>query len=244
MALDVGDKWIGVAVSDELGMLASSREPLKRTDDPVALATIVDLAKTLNVSEIVVGLPLNMDGKPGPQADKTSRFGQRLAKIAPCSVRMWDERLTTRYAERLLIEQHVRREKRRGLVDGVAAAILLQGYLDHQLTVRKREETHMADDKELSGQGLPEDEDEIITLTDEDGQEHEFVVVDVIEVDRGEYAILLPIDTDEDEEADAIILRLEKDAEGDDVLVDIESEEEWERVAAAYEQLLDEEIEE
>ncbi len=98
----------------------------------------------------------------------------------------------------------------------------------------------MADDKELET-GVAEDEDEIITLTDDDGKEHEFVVVDVIEVSNKEYAILLPIDADEEEEAEAVILRLEKDADGDDVLTDIESEEEWEQVAQAYEELLDDE---
>ena len=98
----------------------------------------------------------------------------------------------------------------------------------------------MADDKELET-GLTDDEDEIITLTDDDGKDHEFVVVDVIEVSNKEYAILLPIDADEEEEAEAVILRLEKDSAGGDVLTDIESEEEWEQVAQAYEELLDDE---
>ncbi|MDA8193934.1 MAG: Holliday junction resolvase RuvX [Thermaerobacter sp.] len=244
MGLDVGDKWIGVAISDETGLLASARDPIQRVSDRAAWEQIIQIVNALNVSEIVVGLPLNLNSSLGAQAEKTLRFVNRLRVRAPCPVATWDERLTTREAERILIEQDVRRNRRRRLVDGVAAALILQGYLDHRLTAIRREETQMADDKEILGHGIPEDEDEIITLTDEDGQEHEFVVVDVIEVDRGEYAILLPIDTDESEEADAIILRLEKDADGDDVLVDIESEEEWERVAAAYEQLLDDEIEE
>lgn len=100
----------------------------------------------------------------------------------------------------------------------------------------------MADDKDLDT-GITDEEDEIITLTDEEGKEHEFVVVDVIEVAEKEYAILLPIDTGDDEEAEAVILRLDRDGDGDDVLVDIESEEEWEQVAQAYEELLDDEDE-
>lgn len=99
----------------------------------------------------------------------------------------------------------------------------------------------MANDKDVQ-QPIPEEDDEIITLTDEEGHDHEFVVVDVIEVDNREYAILLPIDENPDEdEGEAVILRVEQDADGEDILVDIESEEEWERVAQAYEDLLDEE---
>jgi putative Holliday junction resolvase len=134
----------------------------------------------------------------------------------------------------------VRRERRKALIDGVAASLILQGYLDHQRMAGAREETLMADDKDFDA-GFGEEDDEIITLTDDEGREHEFVVVDVIEVSSKEYAILLPIDSEEDEEAEAVILRLEKDADGDDVLVDIESEEEWEHVAQAYEELLDDE---
>lgn len=244
MGLDVGDKWIGVALSDETGLLARSLEPIRRHASVHELAAVQALAVTWQVSDVVVGLPLNMNASIGPQAQKTLAFADQLRQHTGLHVITWDERLTTRQAERMLIEQDVRRERRKKLIDGLAAALILQGYLDHQRTVTSREETHMADDKDLMGQGIPEDEDEIITLTDEDGNEHEFVVVDVIEVEEKEYAILLPIDTEDDEEAEAVILRLEKDPEGDDMLVDIESEEEWEEVAQAYEKLLDEETEE
>ncbi len=238
MALDVGDKWIGIALSDELGVLASSKPAIRRRSHSYDLQAILDLAATWDVNEIVVGLPLNMNASVGPQAEKTLRFVNALKAEAPCSVMTWDERLTTRLAERLLIEQNVRRDKRKQVVDGLAAALILQGYLDHKQHTNSREDNRMDDDKNLIGHG-PEEEDEIITLTDEEGHEHEFVVVDVIEVEEQDYAILLPIDTEEDEEAEAVILRLEKDDDGDDILVDIESEEEWEKVAQAYEELLD-----
>ena len=179
-----------------------------------------------------------MNATVGPQAEKTLKFVEDLKAEAPCDVTTWDERLTTRWAERLLIEQNVRRGKRKKVVDGLAAALILQGYLDHKQHTNSREDIFMDDDKNLVGHG-PEEEDEIITLTDEDGNEHEFVVVDVIEVEEQDYAILLPIDTSEEDEAEAVILRLEKDDDGDDILVDIESEEEWEKVAQSYEELLD-----
>lgn len=243
MGLDVGDKWIGTAVSDELGMIARSLDPIRRRGLPQDVAEVVKLLRAWDADTIVVGLPLNMNGTVGPQAEKVLQFQRALEKKSVATVISWDERLTTRQAERILLEGNMRRERRKELVDGVAAALILQAYLDRQRAMPQREETHMADDKDLFDQALPEDEDEIITLTDEEGHEHEFVVVDVIEVTEKEYAILLPIDTEEDEEAEAVILRLEKDADGDDILVDIESEEEWERVAQAYEDLLDQEPE-
>ena len=89
--------------------------------------------------------------------------------------------------------------------------------------------------------GMNEDEDEVITLTDEDGADHDFVVVDVIEVNAHEYAILLPYEAADEEEAEAVILRLEKSDDGDDQLVEIDDESEWQAVVDAYEAVLDEE---
>lgn len=240
MGLDVGDKWIGVAVSDETRLIATALDPIRRQNLAHDLAQIADLIPMWTIGQIVVGLPLNMNATIGPQAQKTLSFVERLKSVVAIPVHTWDERLTTQQAERILIERDVRRERRKAVIDGVAAGLILQAYLDHARMVRTREETHMADDKDLDA-GISEEEDEIITLTDDEGKEHEFVVVDVIEVTQKEYAILLPIDTEEDEEAEAVILRLEKDADGDDVLVDIDSEEEWEQVAQAYEELLDDE---
>lgn len=243
IGLDVGDKWIGVVISDETGLIAQVLSPIQRHTPSQDLDAINRLVERWQAGKIVVGLPLNMNATVGPQAERTLRFVGSMKEHCGVSIVTWDERLTTREAERLLIGQEVRRERRKAVIDGVAAALILQGYLDHERLIGSREETQMADDKEFET-GFVEEEDEIITLTDDDGKEHEFVVVDVIEVTEKEYAILLPIDTSEDEEAEAVILRLEKDADGDDVLVDIESEEEWEQVAQAYEDLLDDEGEE
>ncbi len=253
MALDVGDKWIGVALSDELQILVSTKPALTRTRLGDDIKTLLIWATEWNVSEIVVGLPLNMNASIGPQAERTLAFVAALQDATTRPVRTWDERLTTKQAERLLVERDVRRDRRKTMVDGVAAALILETYLNsrrnsvnagHQALKYGSEETEMADNDNDLMAPMGDDEDEIITLTDEDGNEHEFVVVDVIEVESLEYAILLPIDTEEDEEAEAVILRLEKDADGDDILVDIEAEDEWEKVAQAYEDLLEEEPEE
>ncbi len=253
MALDVGDKWIGVALSDELQILVSTKPALRRMGSPDDIRTIVRWTREWNVSEIVVGLPLNMNASIGPQAERTLEFVAALDDATTCPVTTWDERLTTKEAERLLVQRDIRRDRRKRMVDGVAAALILETYLNSRRrpgnpgTVAPKygsEETEMADNDNDLMAPMGDEEDEIITLTDEDGNEHEFVVVDVIEVEDLEYAILLPIDTEDDEEAEAVILRLEKDSDGDDILVDIDAEDEWEKVAQAYEDLLEDEPEE
>ncbi len=244
MGLDVGDKWIGVAVSDELGITAQALPVYHRKQLAQDVDHLLELAGRWNVSQIVVGLPVNMDGSQGSQAVKTGRLTRLLAERFAGPVVSRDERLTTQQAERILVAQDVRRERRKRLVDGVAATLILEGFLEELRNHSEKEVDWVAEDKKPNGDLLNDEEEEIITLTDEDGNEHEFVVVDVIEVDSHEYAILLPIDTEEDEEAEAVILRLEKDSEGDDVHVDIDSAQEWEKVAQAYEELLDEDTEE
>lgn len=137
MGLDVGDKWIGVAVSDETKLIAQSRPPVKRRDISQDLAELKRIAAEWQVGEFVVGLPLNMNATIGPQAEKTLRFVESLRKHCEMPVSTWDERLTTREAERILIGQEVRRERRKAVIDGVAASLILQGYLDHERMVKR-----------------------------------------------------------------------------------------------------------
>ena len=101
MALDVGDKWIGVALSDELRILVSTKPALKRTGPVNDIKTLLGWVTEWNVSEIVVGLPLNMNASVGPQAGRTMALVERLRKVTVCRVTTWDERLTTRQAEQL-----------------------------------------------------------------------------------------------------------------------------------------------
>lgn len=137
MALDVGDKWIGVAVSDETALIAQSRPPIKRHDWPQDLQAVNASAHEWQVEKIVVGLPLNMNATVGPQAQKTLNFVERLRLTCSMPVVTWDERLTTLQAERLLMDREVRRERRKAVIDGVAASLILQGYLDHERLVKR-----------------------------------------------------------------------------------------------------------
>jgi putative Holliday junction resolvase len=130
MGLDVGDKRIGVALSDESALIASPRETLERRGNQKDIAHLLELARREEVSEILVGMPLKLDGSIGPQADKVSRFVEALRAATPIPITTWDERLSTVGAERAMIEADVSRAKRRGAVDRVAAALILQSYLD------------------------------------------------------------------------------------------------------------------
>lgn len=129
LALDVGDKRIGVAVSDPLGITAQPLGMVERVGWGPDIRHIGEWAAKYETRRLLLGLPLNMDGSEGPQAEKVRAFAAQLEKSG-YAIDFWDERMTTVTAERALIEGGVRREARRGVVDQTAAAIILQGYLD------------------------------------------------------------------------------------------------------------------
>ena len=130
MGLDLGDVNIGIAFSDPLCMFASGFENYRRRELELDLDYIVDLIKQKDVDTIVVGLPLNMDGTKGERVEKTYAFCEELAKKTKIPIVYVDERLTTVSAQKLLISADVRREKRKTVVDKIAACIILQSYLD------------------------------------------------------------------------------------------------------------------
>lgn len=132
IALDVGDVRIGVAVSDLLGITANPRETYvrKKGDTAADIAYFCEYAKKEDADAFVLGLPKNMDGTEGDRAVVTREFGDMLEKASGIPVYYQDERLTTVSAERMLIDADVRREKRKKVIDKVAATIILQAYLD------------------------------------------------------------------------------------------------------------------
>ena len=130
LALDHGTKRIGVAVSDELKMIAQPLEFIPAEPFPTFLGRLKDLIREKEVELILVGLPRNMDGSYGPAALKVKAFVAALEEAVAVPIRTWDERLTSAQAQRLLIQGGVRRGKRKEKVDQTAAAILLQSYLD------------------------------------------------------------------------------------------------------------------
>ncbi|MGC8486763.1 MAG: Holliday junction resolvase RuvX [Clostridia bacterium] len=138
MALDVGEKRVGVAVSDETGTIATPRDPILRQQLTQDLARIRTLGEQLQVQRIVVGWPLSLNGTVGPQAKRVEAFVKQLLEVVPWPVDLVDERFSSRAAERVLIEQDVRRSRRRDLVDGLAAAMILKTYLDRRRADQER----------------------------------------------------------------------------------------------------------
>ncbi|SFH35888.1 putative holliday junction resolvase [Desulfotomaculum arcticum] len=130
MGIDLGEKRVGVAVSDELGWTAQGVKTINNTGKIKDLMEeIKQLAQELNVEKVVVGLPKNMNGTTGPQGEKAIDFADKLARHLGLPVATWDERLTTVAAERILVSADISRAKRRKVIDKMAASIILQDYL-------------------------------------------------------------------------------------------------------------------
>jgi len=133
IGLDVGDKTIGVAISDPSGLIAQGIKTIKRSNLDDDIQEINKIINSFKAEEIVVGFPKNMNGTIGPQGQKVINFVEILKKEIDLPILLWDERLTTVEANRMLIEgADMRRDKRKKVIDKLAATIILQGYLDHK----------------------------------------------------------------------------------------------------------------
>ena len=130
MALDVGDKNIGVAISDALLLTAQARPSLRRKNLKSDLETLCRIAAENEVHEVVIGEPLHMDGRPSDQSTKIARFAEALRKVIDVPIIFWDERLTSFEAEQHLEQMGMNWRQRRVHVDKIAAMIILQNYLD------------------------------------------------------------------------------------------------------------------
>jgi putative Holliday junction resolvase len=130
LALDVGGKRIGLAISDALGITAQGLDTLIRENINNDLDHIKKIVRDMNISELVVGLPLNMNGSPGPKAKEIYDFVGKLKEKIKIPVTFWDERLSTLEANRILLQADMSRRKRKRLDDKIAAQLILQGYLD------------------------------------------------------------------------------------------------------------------
>lgn len=130
LALDFGEKRIGVAISDRMNVVAQGLETIEEKDIDSKLAKIKSLIKEYDVSKVIVGMPLNMNGTKGDKAIDAEGFAALLQKEMSISVEMVDERLTTAEGENVLLEADVSRKKRKRAIDKIAAQLILQTYLD------------------------------------------------------------------------------------------------------------------
>lgn len=130
LGLDLGDKTVGLAISDLRRSVATPLYTLRRVKFTLDAAAILDLVRTRGVAGLVLGLPRNMDGSEGPRAQATRAFARNMAALTALPICFWDERLSTVAAERALLEADTSRKRRREVIDAVAAGYILQGALD------------------------------------------------------------------------------------------------------------------
>lgn len=246
LGLDLGQKRIGVAVSDPLGITAQGLTVISYEKEAEALERLAAICREQHVTKIVAGLPLHLSGARGAAAVQVERFASALEEHTGIPVEFMDERLTTRAAERTLIAGKVRRKERKEVRDMLAAVLILESFLSSARNGTDvppqtlKERMLMTEESAVS-------RDNVVTLTDEEGNEHDFAVIDAFLIDEKRYAILLPAyedegkdDFDVDVEGDAYIFRVEIDEEtGEEILEEVEDSEEWERVALAWEEQLD-----
>jgi putative Holliday junction resolvase len=132
MGLDVGSKTVGIAISDELGWTAQGLKTLKIDEEKnkFGFDEIGQLIEEYGISQVVIGLPKNMNGSIGSRGEASKTYAEQIENQFSVSTILWDERLTTMAAERVLIEADVSRKKRKKVIDKMAAMMILQGYLD------------------------------------------------------------------------------------------------------------------
>ncbi|MDR2903527.1 MAG: Holliday junction resolvase RuvX [Clostridiales bacterium] len=136
LGLDYGDRTIGVAISDPFGWTAQGLEVIRRKEEKNlkdSIARIKEIAESYNAEKIILGYPKNMNNTEGIRCEKTQLFKERLAEtLSGIDIALWDERLSTMAASRSLLEADVSRQKRKKVIDKMAAVFILQGYLDAQ----------------------------------------------------------------------------------------------------------------
>lgn len=141
IGLDLGEKTIGVAVSDGFLSVATPLETVRRKKFGVDAARLAEIITDRNIGGLVLGLPRNMDGSEGPRCQSTRAFARNFHKLTPLPITFWDERLSTVAAERALLEADTSRKRRAEVIDHVAAGYILQGVLDRLAFLRREENT-------------------------------------------------------------------------------------------------------
>jgi putative Holliday junction resolvase len=139
IGLDLGEKTIGVAVSDNFGQVATPLETIRRRRFGLDADRLLEIISARRIGGLVLGLPRNMDGSEGPRCQSTRAFARNFDRIAPLPITFWDERLSTVAAERALLEADTTRKRRAEVIDHVAAGFILQGLLDRLAVLRSQE---------------------------------------------------------------------------------------------------------
>jgi len=209
MGLDYGDVRIGVAISDPLGWTSSGLTAISRKnpiDISTSISQIVELVSEHKVGLVVLGYPKNMDNTEGENCKKVMYFKKKLEVALPnIPIELYDERLTSSRAAKIFIETDSLRNKRKGDIDKLAAAIILQDYLDLKQKEKKMEFDERNFDEEFDMEEVIDME--TIIMTDEDGNEAEYIIIDEFEHNQTSYLIMVKAENAEDDEAEAAIFK-------------------------------------
>ena len=238
LALDVGERRIGVAVSDPMGWTAQGVETIFTRGTEKDVARIGELLRQYDTDRLVVGLPRSLSGATGPQAERIMAFAGHLTANG-WQVRYQDERLTTAQAHRTLIEGDVKRADRKQVVDKLAATYILQSFLDAGGWKEEPARRNITDVQIWKG-GLPVENnnmemDNIIELVDENDNPIRFEHIMTVQYGGEDYVLLAPIDPTEDmEEDEVLVLRIDNDENGDEIYVSVEDDEVVQKVFEKY----------
>lgn len=237
LCLDVGEKRIGVAVSDALDLTAQGVETIHTKGFERDAARVLELCRQYDTDRVLCGLPKNMNGSEGYKALEIREFAERLRALG-LQVRFEDERLTTKLANDLLIRGDVRRERRKDYVDKLAATYILQSFLDRGgWRDDERPKIYLKGVYTMSENNheLDMEREDIVQLVDEDGNEVDFEHLMTLEHNGNAYICLVPVEPMEDVgEDELVILRLETDDEGNDIYATIDDEAELDEVFEKY----------
>ena len=234
ICLDVGERRIGVAVTDALDLTAQGVETIWCKGVENDVARVVELCQQYQTDRILCGLPRNMDGSEGFQAQRVRDFAQKLTGVG-YNIRFQDERMTTKLATGVLLEADVRRSKRKDVVDKLAATYILQSFMDAGGWKQDKKNFlggiyKMSENHELDMQS-----ENVIELIDEEGNEVSFEHLMTLEHEGKQYICLAPVEPMEDvEEDELVILRIETDEDGNDCYATVETDEELEAVFEKY----------
>ncbi len=217
IALDVGDRRIGIAVSDPLGITAQPVETYTRVGYGPDVRRISQIAAQYETTSILCGLPRNMDGTEGFQVEKVREFAKQLEN-AGFTVTFYDERMTTMLAEDALLEANMRRDNRKKKVDMIAAVMILQSYLD-SLAIKQAALDAQSDEDE------EDEEDGVFEMEDEDGNIIRFLLSATIPYEGEEYVLLTAAEAAQDVEMDESFIMLKTtDEDGDECYQSLDDE--------------------
>ena len=248
IALDVGERRIGVAVSDPLGLTAQGVETIHSNGWSNDLRRVGELLSAYETDRIVVGLPRSLSGEIGPQAQRIRDFADRLTENG-WQVMFQDERLTTVQADRVLIQGDVKRRDRKSVVDKLAATLILQAFLDAGgWPEPRRRVTDTATWKEVKSMSNKEDQsmefDNVIELVDEEGQTVRFEIIMSVPYGGEDYVLLAPVEPTEDmDEDEVLVLRITNDDNGEEIYVSVDDDDLVQKVFEKYLQMVEEEDE-